>query len=266
MDAAGDVIFSTVSNAPVQGVGNTGHTGSAILQRAGDSGPFLLAGTNFKGWTPQVALVSPQGMFVTPVLSGGPLEFFTTGFSNPVGNTEHVLAVSGVTGTMVAHAAGNVYGTIGAGSDGSVFELLNGSYAGAPITLASFNGANGADPEAGLISDAAGNMFGTTFSGGAYGDGTVFELVNNGSGSFTLVTLASFNGADGTSPDGGLIEDAAGNLYGTAEAGGSGSGTVFKISKIAGVYTGTPTTLVTFNGARLTGLPSSLASTSLHTP
>ena len=49
-------------------------------------------------------------------------------------------------------------------------------------TLVSFNGADGALPIAGLIADAAGDLFGTTNSGGTDGDGTVFELVNNGGG------------------------------------------------------------------------------------
>ena len=59
-------------------------------------------------------------------------------------------------------------------------------------TLLSFNGANGTNPYSGLIADAAGGLFGTTAFGGASGDGTVFELVNNG-GAYTPVTLLNFN-------------------------------------------------------------------------
>ena len=50
---------------------------------------------------------------------------------------------------------------------------------------------------AGLIADAAGDLFGTTTAGGSYGYGTVFELVNDGGGAYTPVTLLSFNGANG---------------------------------------------------------------------
>ena len=78
-------------------------------------------------------------------------------------------------------------------------------------TLANFNGASGQFPNAGLIADAAGNLFGTTATGGAYGYGTVFELVNNGGGGYTPVTLLSFSSTPGVAgSDSGVIADAAG--------------------------------------------------------
>ena len=80
----------------------------------------------------------------------------------------------------------------GASSDGTVFELAHGS--GTITTLASFNGTNGAPPQAGLIMDGSGNLYGTTDEGGASSDGTVFELAQ---GSGTITTLASFNGTNG---------------------------------------------------------------------
>lgn len=61
-------------------------------------------------------------------------------------------------------------------------------------TLVSFNGTNGSSPEAGLIADASGNLYGTTISGGANNDGTVFEIA---AGTHALTTLHSFTGADG---------------------------------------------------------------------
>jgi len=82
-------------------------------------------------------------------------------------------------------------------------------------TLYSFTGSgagDGANPEAGLIADPAGNLYGTTHSGGDGGYGTVFRLDPSG----TLTVLHNFTGdSDGRYPDGGLIADAAGNLYGT---------------------------------------------------
>ena len=77
--------------------------------------------------------------------------------------------------------------------------MNNGGGSYTPITLVSFNGTDGAFPEAGLIADAAGDLFGTTEYDGANNDGTVFELVNNGGGRYTPITLVSFNGTNGDS-------------------------------------------------------------------
>ena len=97
--------------------------------------------------------------------------------------------------------------------------------------------------------DSSGNLYGMTYSGGASGDGTVFELAK---GSGTITTLASFNGADGSNPLGSLIMDSGGNLYGTTGGGGTyNSGTVFEV--VAG--SGTITTLASFNGAAEPRLP-----------
>ena len=62
----------------------------------------------------------------------------------------------------------------GASNDGTVFELAHGS--GTITTLASFNGTNGSEPEDALIMDSSGNLYGTTYLGGASNGGTVFEL------------------------------------------------------------------------------------------
>jgi uncharacterized repeat protein (TIGR03803 family) len=105
-------------------------------------------------------------------------------------------------------------------------------------TLVTFNGTNGGIAQSGLIADAAGDLFGTTFGGGADGDGTVFEIAKTGTGyEGTPTTVASFNGTDGENPTAGLIADAAGDLFGTTEMGGAnGLGTVFEITKTGGSY------------------------------
>src|SRR6516225_9795894 len=99
-------------------------------------------------------------------------------------------------------------------------------------TLLNFNSTNGATPQAGLIADANGDLFGTTHNdgtSGTSGGGTVFELVNN-NGTYTLNTLVNFNGANGQGPAAGLIADANGDLFGTTYYGGSNPnyGTVFE--------------------------------------
>jgi uncharacterized repeat protein (TIGR03803 family) len=87
--------------------------------------------------------------------------------------------------------------------------------------------ADGANPVAGLVADSAGNLYGTTYAGGASGVGVVFKVDKAG----TETLLYSFTGgADGARPRAGLIRDLAGNLYGTTSEGGSGQGVVFEIA------------------------------------
>src|SRR5439155_24494015 len=87
-------------------------------------------------------------------------------------------------------------------------------------------GPDRATPYAGLIQDSAGNLYGTTGWGGAFGAGMVYKLAP--SGDFTV--LHEF-GPDRATPYGGLIQDSAGNLYGTTQYGGaSNAGTVYKLA------------------------------------
>jgi hypothetical protein len=157
-------------------------------------------------------------------------------------------------GGVVADAAGDLFGTTfggGANGAGMMFEIAKtgGSYAGTPTTLVSFDGINLGFVESGLIVDAAGDLFGESPSNGAYDDGAVFEIAKTGGGyASTPNTLASFNGADGRVPDGGLFSDAAGDFFGTTAGGAANYGTVFEIAKTGGGYASTPTTLATFNG------------------
>jgi uncharacterized repeat protein (TIGR03803 family) len=89
---------------------------------------------------------------------------------------------------------------------------------------------DGTYPAGPLVFDAAGNLYGTAVYGGANGDGTVFKLTPGANGTWTP-TVFSFNGHNGAHPGGGLIFDAAGNLYGTTGEGGDwGYGTVFEIT------------------------------------
>jgi uncharacterized repeat protein (TIGR03803 family) len=125
------------------------------------------------------------------------------------------------------------------------------------ITLVSFNGTNGFFPQASLIADANGDLFGTTFSSGGNGQGLVFEIVNTGTAAApiyasTPTTLVSFNFTNGSFPEGSLLADPNGDLFGTTSGGGDGHGTVFEIintgTAAAPIYASTPTTLVSFNG------------------
>ena len=115
----------------------------------------------------------------------------------------------------------------------------------AETSLYSFTGGNdGGDPASQLTFDSAGNAYGTTVIGGVFGCGTVFQLTPMGGGRWQQSVLYSFGCFDdGKNPYGGVTLDAAGNLYGTTVAGGTGGvcsgdgcGVVFKLTKSGGLW------------------------------
>jgi len=148
---------------------------------------------------------------------------------------------------LVQGADGGFYGTTygGANGSGTVFQVttngaLTNLYSFTAIARGARTNMDGANPNAGLVQDADGNLFGTTANGGTNSMGAVFELAAEG----TFIPLHSFTGDDGASPYAGLMQDAGGNLYGTAQFGGaSGDGTVFQITP-----SGLLTTLYSFTG------------------
>jgi uncharacterized repeat protein (TIGR03803 family) len=164
---------------------------------------------------------------------------------------------------LIQDAAGNFYGTTevgGAADFGVVFKL---DTTGKETVLYSFEGgADGAHPRAGLIQDSDGNLFGTTFEGGAgpcnskpnsrgappTTCGTVFKLDAFGKES----VLHSFTGEpDGANPSAGLVLDLAGNLFGTTSNGGTSNyGMVFKLDP-----SGTESVLHSFNDVADGGIP-----------
>jgi uncharacterized repeat protein (TIGR03803 family) len=135
---------------------------------------------------------------------------------------------------LILDKAGNFYGTTLTGGlyyDGAVFELTSNNGTWTEKVLHSFNVAGkGAGPNAGVDLDMAGNLYGTTEGGGTYEDGDVFELIPN-NGKWKYREIHSFHSSDGYSPDGGVILDGAGNIFGTTNGGGVyGAGAVFKIT------------------------------------
>lgn len=142
-------------------------------------------------------------------------------------------------GSLVFDTAGNLYGATEQGGCpdgwGTVFELIP-SAEGTWLAknLYSFTGgADGWYPAGGLVRDTAGNLYGITVGGGAYGGGAIFELSPDGSGNWTEATLYSFGASphDGGEPyNVGLVFDSAGNLYGTnPKEGDYGFGTAYKL-------------------------------------
>jgi uncharacterized repeat protein (TIGR03803 family) len=150
---------------------------------------------------------------------------------------------------LLMDSKGNLYGTTFSGGShfaGTVYELSLGSNGLWNETfLFDFDGTNGYAPEAELIMDAKGNLYGTTFSGGTDSDGVVFELSPD-SGGFSETVLYSFtDGADGAQPQAPVWMDSEGNLYGTTIFAPGGAGTVFELTPSAG-GSWTETTLHTF--------------------
>jgi uncharacterized repeat protein (TIGR03803 family) len=135
-------------------------------------------------------------------------------------------------GSLVLDKSGNLYGTTSGGGTnflGTVFELSPKTGGGWSETILwDFgSGEDGAFPYAGVIFDTSGNLYGTTFQGGEYDDGSVFKLTPN----LTESLLHSFNnnGVDGFEPYAGLLLN-HGVLYGTTPGGGKdGFGTVFRV-------------------------------------
>jgi len=152
---------------------------------------------------------------------------------------------------LIFDRAGNLYGTTQAGGAndcptsytstcGTVFELSptpkgewteKQLYNFAGITE---NNADGENPSSGLVTDSAGNLYGTTSSGGAY-HGTVFQLTPESNGTWTETILYRFSPSEGGDGPGGLIRDSQGNLYGFTQYGGAtADGTIFELSPNTG--------------------------------
>jgi uncharacterized repeat protein (TIGR03803 family) len=116
-----------------------------------------------------------------------------------------------------------------------VFTVSSAQAGNQKVLYTFTGGVDGSQPyQAGVIFDPAGNLYGVTQYGGAYGKGTVFQLTPSTGGAWTETVLHSFTaGTDGQQPQGGLVIDGAGNLFGTTSGGGDRNaecGTVFELS------------------------------------
>jgi len=145
---------------------------------------------------------------------------------------------AGPTASVTFDSLGNLYGTAKLGGEagcyprqgcGVVYEIdQSGQY---KVLHTFTGGADGGGPYANVIVDSAGNLYGTTYQGGAYGYGVIYKIDPAGNES---VLYAFTGGSDGGDPLGGLLRDSTGNLYGTASSGGTlagsnGPGVVFEL-------------------------------------
>ena len=244
-DAAGD-LFGTTADGGADGHGT-------VFEIAASTGELttLATFTGANGAFPFGTVISDAAgdLFGTTTLGGadgGGTVFEIAKSTDELTTLVTFTGANGATptGRLTIDAEGDLFGTTetgGANGDGTVFEIAKST--GALTTLASFTGSNGALPERGVTIDAAGDLFGTTYDGGADNDGIVFEVVKS---TGALLTLATFKGANGANPLSDLVVDAAGDLFGTTELGGADNGgTVFEIAKSTGLLS----TLATFTGA-----------------
>ena len=264
MDSAGN-LYGTTAGGGTTGLGTVFKLGT----KGNETVLYNFTGANGDGANPNAGLVMDRAGNLYGTTSSGGADFAGTVFKLDTTGHETVLcSFTGANGAqpntaLITDTAGNLYGsTLSGGSDngGTFFKL---DTTGQETVLYSFPATNGdgadsrlfgrSGEEAGLIMDSAGNLYGTTVYGGASGAGTVFKLDTTGS----ETVLYSFRGlekADGDYPQGGLIMDNAGNLYGTTFYGGmvgcpivlydKGCGTVFKIDP-----TGQETVLYSFTPA-----------------
>ncbi|HEY1614342.1 MAG TPA: choice-of-anchor tandem repeat GloVer-containing protein [Rhizomicrobium sp.] len=191
--------------------------------------------TNYNdGFRPLDGLIADKhGILYGTTSEGGTSENGTVFKCTPMGIETDLYNFTGGSdggdpaGALVSDSGGNLYGTTnlgGANSSGVVFKLAPD---GTETVLHDFaGGKDGANPAAGLVRDAKGNLYGTTQFGGHDNAGVVFRLAPNGKETI----LEAFKGS--ASPDGALIDDGQGHLFGTTLTGGtSNNGMVFEIDE-----------------------------------
>ena len=144
-------------------------------------------------------------------------------------------------GQLTFDQAGNIYGTTffgGVNAQGVVYELSASGGGWTERAIHTFSGSSdGENPYSSVVFDGAGNLYGTSYAGGAHGYGTVFQLTSSGSG-WTENTLYAFQDAsDGGNPFGGVVFDNAGTLVGATSGGGPGSGgTLYQLTPSGGSW------------------------------
>ncbi|MGA3042394.1 MAG: choice-of-anchor tandem repeat GloVer-containing protein [Bryobacteraceae bacterium] len=207
-----------------------------------------LYGTTYAGGTGPCEYGCGTVFELSPNSTGGYTERILHSFQGPLVDGQQPMA------PLIFDAQGNLYGTTLSGgqnvtaASGTVFKLApNADGTWTETVLHSFNGGlaggtDGGEPQAGLVFDTAGNLYGTTAGGGTgsgcaggNGCGTVFELTPSASGGWGETILHNFTNdhRDGWSPYAKLIMDRSGNLYGTTFVGGAagGGGTVFRLTR-----------------------------------
>jgi uncharacterized repeat protein (TIGR03803 family) len=223
--------------------GTTGAPSNVVIDASGNLyGISGFGGSANKGWVFEA----------TPAAGGTFTVIDLYDFTGPDGAESGCCVYSGV----ALDQFGNIYGTTPSGGSsancsggcGVVFKLTKSSGVWTETVLHSFNGTDGSLPQAAPFATSNGTVFGTTTTGGSAGFGDLYELTPVSGGSRYHVIHSFTGGNDGAGPNSPLVQDAAGNLYGTTPGGGSGgNGTVFEFSHASGSWH--ETILQAFDGA-----------------
>src|SRR5579872_1234412 len=256
---AASVVFDTAGN--LYGTTRLGghHNVGTVFKLAHVNGSwnesvlYSFTGGN-DGGSPQAALTIVDSALIGTTPAGGAYANGTVfGLREVNGQWQQEVLYSFVGGnsdgaypysTLILDKAGNIYGTTESGGPnqaGSVFELSQSGSKWNEKVLYFFTGnLDGGSVNAGVIFDKAGNLYGTTTSGGNYNSGTIFELTNS-NGTWKESVLYNFTGGnDGGFPYDAPVLDQNGNLFGTTFNGGLyGYGTVFQLTPSAGAWTET---------------------------
>ena len=190
--------------------------------------------TNHDAATPTGLVRDHAGNLYGTTEAGGAFHLGTIFKIDPDGNESILVSFDGSNGAapkggLIMDGSGNLYGTTFQGGTLNAGTVFVSDTSGNVTVLYSFADAgDGGFPFAGVVKDFAGNLYGTTGSGGRFNAGTVFKL--DAAGNETVLHSFRPNLGDGKSPIGGVVIDDNGNLFGTTEYGGvSGLGTVYKV-------------------------------------
>jgi uncharacterized repeat protein (TIGR03803 family) len=254
------------SSGNLYGAAGGGKANLGVIYEVSTSGQQTVLFT----FLPKTGTGGPNGGLVRDSVGNFYGTTFGTGPNEPTGGrgTVYKLDTAGVETTLytftggadggspmagvIRDSEGNLYGTTyygGMANVGTVFMLNS---AGQETVLYPFRGAaDGSIPDAGVIRDSAGNLYGVTAGGGPANAGVVYELSTAG----VETTLYNFTGGDGGEyPTTNLVRDSAGNLYGVTSSGGtSNSGTIFMLNT-----SGQQTVLYSFTGGSDGGTPNSI--------
>lgn len=256
MDAAGNLYGTTIGNS-----GNGGYNGAVyeITASGKEKTLFVFQGTPDGSFPFAALLLDAKGYLYGTTRLGGASNGGTVFRLSQTGKEKILYSFSGFPdawgpwGGVISDAKGNFYGMTemgGSSGAGAVFKLTRN---GKETVLHSFSGGQGGGSPfiANLVSDAKGNLYGTTQHGGAPDLGVAFKMTKTG-GETVLHTFKGHpvGGPDGAYPYSGFVRDPKGSLYGTTYQGGTfGFGTVFKVTG------GKETVLYNFTGGLDGGNP-----------